>query len=314
MDMRLPGNGDAGLGPWWRRNRGVWLAAGGLILFLLLIATAALLVLAYFWTQGGAAAGDPRALEVVKVCMQVIGVGVIGAFVTVGAATLESARRERAERERARRESRAAEDVQHREEFEIRSALMDRTTRCAQAMFVTCQHVRRMQKDAESAPIGAGRLRRRARRLLDEEYLSFATEARALESLIMARYTSTPSPDDRGGPSGHETAVTGTGMPGTGEARTGIRPGQAWWRWHQIYDLLTVYYFSLTGTFRVNVLRTNSRGHEGAFHAGIEFRSDPFVVNGVPDHAKIEKAIRDEFAKALREFTEALRTERARDV
>jgi hypothetical protein len=56
--------------------------------------------------------------------------------------------------------------------------------------------------------------------------------------------------------------------------------GEAYLRWHQISDLLTVYYFGLCGNFRRDVLRNNSRCHDserynddkcnGELHSGLE--------------------------------------------
>jgi hypothetical protein len=63
-----------------------------------------------------------------------------------------------------------------REDFELRAGLLDRATRCAQTMFVTCQHVRRVNSDN---PGSSGEpARREARTLLDTTYRAFSSEAR----------------------------------------------------------------------------------------------------------------------------------------
>ena len=232
-----------------------------------------------------------RDLEVIRTCLQVMGVVCVGAFVTLGGAALESARRKRAEREASRRE-----------DFETRTAMLDRAMRCAQGMFVACQNARRRFDDLDEtgverrsplSPDAAEIARAEVQRELDERYVDFGVEARAIQTIIGARYTTTVSPEP---------------MPDE-DAETGIEVGedQAWWRWHQVYDLLVVYYFSISGNFRRNVLRTNSRGHNGQFHAGYDFDAANFKDDAErPNFGEIEKAIRYEFPLALSEFAASL--------
>ena len=201
--------------------------------------------------------GTPQ-FEALKTAFQVLGIVLIGAVIAAATGTLEEARRRRATYEADMRTWLASEDQRDREElanlerasdeeFEIRAALLGRTTRCAQGMYVTCQHVARRLADAQSHPdvIARDKQTAQAIALLHEEYRTFATEARALQIQIGARFP-IREPEN---------------VAATPEA---VSAGQSWWRWHQIYDLLTIYYFSLTGGFRAenHVLATNERGYE----------------------------------------------------
>jgi membrane protein implicated in regulation of membrane protease activity len=171
--------------------------------------------------------------EVAKTCLQVISVAVIGGIVTIATYKLQHDR-QRADQELERR----------REEFDRRATLLNRASRCAQKMFVTCQHVRRVQADHQDDQI----IVKEAQTLLDQAYLDFSAEAEALEMELGAWY--------------------------------GIRKtiqvedvsGEAYLRWHQVRDLLTVYYFDLCGNFRRDVLKTNSRS-DRELHSGLEFQS-----------------------------------------
>jgi len=95
-------------------------------------------------------------------------------------------------------------------------------------------------------------------------------------------------------------------------------PDQSWWRWHQLRDLLTVYYFSLTEAFPGNVLTSNKFKFDGGFHSGLELQA---VVDGrvpvtppsqEPEPQKETKfdrvawAVQAEFPPGLGAFTEAL--------
>ena len=80
-------------------------------------------------------------------------------------------------------------------------------------------------------------------------YLRFATESRAITNLIEARYHCTSK----------EPLHNPDGWP---DSRILIGDDQAGWRWHQVEDLLTVYYFGLYEDWRVRILDVNSRGYE----------------------------------------------------
>jgi hypothetical protein len=87
-------------------------------------------------------------------------------------------------------------------------------------------------------------------------------------------------------------------------ARYGIREtiqvnkvsGETYLRWHQIDDLLTVYYFNLCGNFRNDVLKNNSACN-GKFHCGADLR--PMVED--PEHPTKEelKVMRDNVIRPL---------------
>src|SRR5215470_7266114 len=67
-----------------------------------------------------------------------------------------------------------------RAEFEVRTALVERTARSAQAMYVACQHASRVQGHATlDAQSVAG---------LDAAYHEFSAESAALQTVAGARY------------------------------------------------------------------------------------------------------------------------------
>ena len=206
--------------------------------------------------------------EVAKTSLQVLAVAVIGGIVTAAAANLQHDR-----------QSADQKLERQREEFDKRAALLDRASRCAQKMFVRCQHVRRVQTDHKNN-------RRRlteVRALLDEAYLEFSAEAEALEMELGAWY-------------GKCMAI-----PAEDESE------QAYVRWHQVRDLLTVYYFNLCGNFRRDVLKTNSVS-DGELHSGLEFQSmvaDP--QDPQPDELReMRNEIRPIFNEALPKLANAI--------
>lgn len=215
--------------------------------------------------------------EVAKTCLQVIGVTVIGCFLTAATSFVQQGRQDAAK---------ALE--RQREDFKVRTSLLDRSTRCAQDMFVTCQHVRRVKKDTVADPEGPAATK--ARELLDRTYLEFSTEAQAIETELGARF---------------------------GELRVKRKgPGQAFLRWHQLKDLLTVYYFALGGRFRGKVLERNSDGYKCEMHAGIDF--NPLVADpDVPSPVEVERVIdelREAFWKSMPKFAEAVLRDEIRDL
>lgn len=156
-----------------------------------------------------------------------------------------------------------------RQDYEIRTTLVERAARTAQEMFVACQHARRTQ-----LAIHENSKRRVARdsvfRALDDTYLRFSADAASLETLFGARFGVSNGPSD---PKSPETDP------------------HAFWQWHQIRDLLTVYYFNLAGYFQLDelemnktgseVLEHNSAGCDGKFHSGLDFVG---LVRGPGDH------------------------------
>lgn len=192
---------------------------------------------------------DTLPYEAVKTSMQVLGVVVIGGLVSVVTSIWQQERERAAEHVENQRKENAEEMERRREEFNLRTTLLDRTSRCAQGMYVTCQHVSRVQRDqppntnGESQQLLAGTLA-----LLNESYLEFSAEAAALQTELGARY----------------------GINTTDNTVRSV--GEAYLRWHQVVDLLTVYYFNLCGNFRRDILVRNSRS-DTDIHSGLDFRS-----------------------------------------
>lgn len=73
--------------------------------------------------------------------------------------------------------------------------------------------------------------------------------------------------------------------------------------WHQIRDLLTVYYFNLKGEFPGNALARNSIGYGRKFHSGIDLRS--MVAN---PHAPTKDELRSMRNRIRRAYEKTLRT------
>jgi len=216
-------------------SRQVWIV-------ILIVAAVAFGVLAAVWIVVNPIK-DTLWYEVAKTSLQVLGVAVIGGIVTFATARFQQDRQSAEQAREADRQRAERELEKQREAFDRRAALLDRTSRCAQKMFVTCQHVRRVQKDHSSEKGQKDKdALAEARMLLDEAYRDFSAEAEALQMELGARY----------------------GIRMT-EAKDGVT-GEAYLRWHQISDLLTVYYFSLCHNFRKDVLRRNSRCRDPKRH------------------------------------------------
>ncbi|MFF0943323.1 hypothetical protein ACFYE2_03735 [Kocuria sp. CPCC 205300] len=242
---------------------------------------------------------DDLAYEAAKISLQVIGVTLISGAVTAAISSAQQARQEElaAEADRSRRDAEALE--RQRENFEVRASLLDRAVRCAQAMFITCQHVRRVKADAvgRAAPCKAAE---DGRDLLDRAYLQFSTEAAAIQTELGARFQE--------------------------KRNEGDAAGEAFLRWHQMEDLLTVYYYDLCGRFRGEVLARNSKGHDGEgkkceddsgwLHSGIDFT--PVVSD--PDRPKtdelkeVRRLLRKEFWETMPKFAAAVLKDEIRDL
>jgi hypothetical protein len=260
-----------------------------------------------------AAAGRARDLEVIRVCLQVMGVGIVGAVLGFAASRIEVLRRE-----------------QH-EAFEIRAKLLERSTRCAHTMYVACQHYSRV----EAAPPQMGTRTSLSGswpphapevdpiEALHAAYLTFAAEARAVQALIGARYSSD---------AGAAAVAARSGFPW--DRPVPVRSGQSWWRWHQLYDLLTLYYFSLLRDYRKGnrVLRTNALGYAGGYHCGLAVAeaetptpslrlqesencpSAPALTDiwEGDEYVRIRRFVQQEFDSSFPDFVEALRVDRDR--
>jgi hypothetical protein len=179
--------------------------------------------------------------EVAKTALQVLGVAVVGGIITVATSTYQHERQAADKDLETRRRADADEAENVRQEFNLRTALLDRSSKCAQKMFVTCQDVRRKQADyfGKKDPISTAKWEE-ARSLLDRSYLDFNAEAEAIETELGARYG---IPEDQ-------------------------KVDSVYVLWHQVSDLLTLYYFNLCRNFRKDILDRNAKS-ESKRHSGL---------------------------------------------
>jgi hypothetical protein len=162
--------------------------------------------------------------------------------------------------EHARRE--AETEAEHRiEDAAMRRDVLSRVTSVASSMYVACQDTRRklQRPGADLEALVRG---------LDRDYRRFAVAHRALEAELGARFGFRPLP------------LTAENL----ESPSGYVQG----RWHQIADLLTVYYFNLIASFPGDVLKQNSKGTDDRFHSGLDLSEYIDVVGHSPDLARRE--------------------------
>jgi hypothetical protein len=164
-----------------------------------------------------------------------------------------------------------------REERELRRALLDRASRIAAKMFVTCQDVSRVRRGTKHGEVAA------ALDELDDVYKEFSVEAECLHNELGARF-------------GFEHAALVDGV----EPELGARE-----RWHQISDVLTVYYFSLLDQVPESVPRRNSRGFEGRYHSGL----DLVALHGGLGGAAARNALRRAYGDAVPKVAAAILTQ-----
>ncbi|WP_449338413.1 hypothetical protein [Streptomyces chartreusis] len=126
--------------------------------------------------------------------------------------------------------------------FETRTKLLDDIARVGQGTYVFMQHTRRQILRASDESD-----RREALRALDQRFLEFSVEAAQIQTLIGARF-------------GVERAIPP-------EDHTELPP---FLRWHQVHDLLALYYYNLKEDFPGIVLAETSRGHGGNYHSGLD--------------------------------------------
>jgi hypothetical protein len=179
-----------------------------------------------------------------------------------------------------------------RENFEVQTRLLEQVSRTAQKMYVACQHTRRiLRKDAANTVRGADALV-----ALDNTYQEFSADAEVLETVIGARYGVSWAPADQR----------------TKETPASESNSNAFWRWHQIKDLLTAYYFNLKGSFPGDALERNMKGHRGKFHSGLDLKA--FIANqDTPQDEelhKMRKPIRVEYEKALSVLAQEIMTDK----
>jgi hypothetical protein len=125
--------------------------------------------------------------------------------------------------------------------FETRTELLDEVARIGQGTYVFMQHTRRQIIRASDESDKAETLR-----ALDQRFLDFSVEAARIQTVIGARF-------------GVQRAVP------TGQ-ETGLPP---FLRWHQIHDLLALYFYNLKEDFPGIVLAETARGHGGNYHSGL---------------------------------------------
>lgn len=223
----------------------VWVA-------LILVGLGSIGLLSWVWAMLDPAV-NTLGYELARILMQVIGVTVIGGVITLATSSWQEGRRQAAaELEDGRRKAAQAieherQDLEHRlarqrEQFEIRASMLDRSSRCAQTMYVKCQHVARVQAGFRSGRGTADREDATAMAELDEAYLLFNAEAAAVQTEVGARF--------------------GVFMADDTESR------HPYLLWHQIYDLLTLYYFSLCRDFP-GMAFANNMPHNNERHSGL---------------------------------------------
>jgi hypothetical protein len=167
-------------------SRWAWITLGGVLAI-------ALGLFIGVWVAGNPSK-DTLWYEVAKTSLQVIAVTVIGGIVTIATSKLQhnrqlaaqelEAARQKADKELEAERHKAAQELEdvrqkadkelerQREEFDMRTALLSRTSRCAQKMFVTCQHARRVQSDSSSQD--GQDMTTDTRLLLDDVYREFS--------------------------------------------------------------------------------------------------------------------------------------------
>lgn len=159
-----------------------------------------------------------------------------------------------------------------RQRFELRTGLLERTSRVAATMFMACQHVARLMESGTRQELKV------ALTDLEKTYQNFAVEARVLQYEIGARFGFTEG--DHPDPSG--------------------RPSRVFERWHQIADLLTTYRFNLAGTFPNAMLERYSIGYEQRHHTGLDLESFGDDLDSMRD------AIREAHREARRDLAHQL--------
>jgi hypothetical protein len=239
------------------------------------VALTVALLLTFMWPP------QPKEMrfELGKASFQVLAIAVAGGLITFATARFQHAR-QAADR---------AADRRH-EENEIRAILLDRASRCAQTMYVTCQHVRRKQadyRDTNAVPqLPWLRSPQRAaweeaQTLLDQTYCEFNAEARAVQTVIGVRFG--------GGPED-------------------LKSDSVYVLWHQVYDLLTLYYFNLCGDFRKDILKNNlpadDRRCSGLDPAWVKLPRFPKEK----DLKGMREEIRKLFVKVMPKFATAMTT------
>lgn len=168
------------------------------------------------------------------------------------------------------------------ESFEIRTKLLNDTTSTGQGMYVFLQHIRRVIIQAKDSDE-----RMRALEILDDRFLKFSTEAAELQTLLGARF-------------GVERAVPH-------HDTTELAP---FMRWHQIYDLLSLYYYNLKEFFPGIVLAETTLGHDGNYHSGLDIKGEFSNDNLDPENLrKMRVKIRTAYDAAMIDLARGITSE-----
>lgn len=200
----------------------------------------------------------------------------------------EKARDEkRAEDEKARDLKRAEDEKareREREEFELKTQLVERISRTAADMFIACQHASRVLKDNQGTDQEVTTRRNNVIDQLDRSYHLFSVESASLETQLGVRY-----------------GIAWHLPPHDEESQS-----EVFVKWHQIRDLLTLYYFNLKGNFPGDSFERNSKGHKGRYHSGLKL--EEWVSNAKspkPDELDAMRvAIRKTYTPALEKLVE----------
>jgi hypothetical protein len=159
-----------------------------------------------------------------------------------------------------------------REGFEVRTRLLNDTARVGQGMYVFLQHTRRLLIQANDADERAVALV-----ALDQRFLDFQQEAAALQTVLGARF-------------GVVRAIQA--------GRTTLLP--PFLRWHQIHDLLVLYYYNLKEFFPGIVIAETSHGYNGNYHSGLDMsRYSDKVERGVEGMRNMRIEIRCAYDEAM---------------
>jgi hypothetical protein len=154
----------------------------------------------------------------------------------------------------------------------------------AEDMFIACQHASRVLKDNQGTDQEVTTRHNNAIDQLDRSYHLFSVESASLETQLGVRY-----------------GIAWHLPPHDEESQS-----EVFVKWHQIRDLLTLYYFNLKGNFPGDSFARNSKGHEGRYHSGLKL--EEYVSNAKsPKTDELEAmrvAIRKTYTPALEELVE----------
>jgi hypothetical protein len=169
-----------------------------------------------------------------------------------------------------------------KESFETRTKLLNDVAHTGQGMYVFLQHSRRRIIQAKSS-----HERAKALEVLDERFLAFSIEAAELQTLIGARFGVV-----RAAPAGDTIH-----MP-------------PFLRWHQVHDLLALYYYNLKEFFPGIVLVETSVGHDDNYHSGLDMSAYLDRSNLDAEHLRLMRVeIRKAYDEAMIDLARGITSE-----